>query len=242
MKKLLALLLALVMVLSLAACGKDEPVKDDNDKKTTSQSGDKDSGEEKDPVGSHGSEVENLMSHPESPEEDFVCEDYGDGVWTLTQYLGDDEIVVIPETVNGKNVEAIGSHVFALSSPVKAVKLPDTVYKLMGSTFAANENLEIVIFGSGMREIGAADGTFIGGTFHNCTNLREVVLNDGLERIGPVAFAVCENLVSLEIPASVTEIDHMAFYAQPESFTIVGEAGSYAEQYAKENNITFQAK
>ena len=62
MKRIYALALAAAMLLTLlAACGKDEPVKDDNDKKTTSQSGDKDSGEKKDPVGSHGSEVENLM-------------------------------------------------------------------------------------------------------------------------------------------------------------------------------------
>lgn len=250
MKKLIALLLSIVMVLSLAACGKDEPAKDDDEgkkKETTSQSGNKNgdnsqSGDDdkKDPVITDEISVENLMNYPESPEEDFVCEDYGDGVWTLTQYLGDDKIVVVPETINGKAVEVIGSHVFAMSSPVRAVKLPDSAYKLDGFVFGANEDLEIVVFGSGMREIGANER--FSGPFHGCINLREVVLNDGVETIGQLAFSGCESLVSLDIPASVTEIDSIAFYAAPEGFTIIGEAGSYAEQYANENDINFQAK
>lgn len=250
MKKLIALLLTFVMLLSLAACGKDDTPKDDDEgkkKETTSQGGDKDddntqSGDDdkKDPVISDEITVENLMNYPESPEEDFFCEDLGDGVWMLSQYLGDDEIVVIPETVNGKNVEVIGSHVFGVGSSVKAVKLPDSVYKLDGCVFGHNENLEVVVFGDGMREIDRIVEPQC--PFMNCINLREVVLNDGLELIGGLAFGMCNSLMSIEIPASVTEIGNAAFYAAPEGFTIIGEAGSYAEQYANENGINFQVK
>lgn len=44
----------------------------------------------------------------------------------------------------------------------------------------------------------------------------------------------------MTIPASVTEIQDWAFQ-NCESLTIYAPAGSYAEQYARENNIKFEA-
>ena len=57
-----------------------------------------------------------------------------------------------------------------------------------------------------------------------------------------MAFVSCDNLLEIEIPASVTEIAKSAFYAASEDFVIVGEAGSVAETYANENNIKFRVK
>jgi len=48
--------------------------------------------------------------------------------------------------------------------------------------------------------------------FIGCENLRELVLNEGLEEIGENAFEDCTSLKTLEIPSSVKKIGDMAFY------------------------------
>ena len=47
--------------------------------------------------------------------------------------------------------------------------------------------------------------------FKNCNNLREVVFNDGLQKIGSKAFYYCTSLSSITLPSTVTEIDTWAF-------------------------------
>ena len=47
--------------------------------------------------------------------------------------------------------------------------------------------------------------------FYECSTLVEVVLNDGLQRIGESAFARCISLIRIDIPPSVTVIDDFAF-------------------------------
>ena len=48
--------------------------------------------------------------------------------------------------------------------------------------------------------------------FKNCYNLREVVLNEGLQKIGEKAFWTCTSLSSIKLPSTVTEIEQYAFY------------------------------
>ena len=43
-------------------------------------------------------------------------------------------------------------------------------------------------------------------TFKDCTQLREVVLNEGLKKIGVLAFDGCELLESITLPSTVTDI------------------------------------
>ena len=55
------------------------------------------------------------------------------------------------------------------------------------------------------------------------------------------AFGGCTGLRKVILPVSVTEINKWAFEKCP-SLTIHAPAGSYAETYAKENNIPFVAE
>ena len=55
------------------------------------------------------------------------------------------------------------------------------------------------------------------------------------------AIVLCDALTTVVIPESVTEIGLCAFYECP-NLTIHAPKGSKAEEYAKENNISFQAK
>jgi hypothetical protein len=48
-------------------------------------------------------------------------------------------------------------------------------------------------------------------TFYNCKNLKELVLNDGLQKIREYAFWSCTSLQSITFPSSITEIGNCAF-------------------------------
>ena len=77
--------------------------------------------------------------------------------------------------------------------------------------------------------------------FEKYTNLTNITIPEGVTRIGSGAFKDCTNLTSIVIPESVTVIGDWTFDGCNQ-LTIHAPAGSYAENYAKENNIPFVAE
>ena len=76
--------------------------------------------------------------------------------------------------------------------------------------------------------------------FYGCDNLEEVTLNQEMEYIQTKAFAYCTSLHTVYMPSSVKEIADDAFIGCNQvSFT--GVPGTYAEKYANEHGIPFQA-
>ena len=68
-----------------------------------------------------------------------------------------------------------------------------------------------------------------------------VVIPNGVEEIKKMAFGDCVNLEMITIPKTV-EIIGEAVFENCKNLTIHAPAGSYAEQYTKENNIPFVAE
>ena len=81
----------------------------------------------------------------------------------------------------------------------------------------------------GLREIGASAFRGLAMTAVRCP--------DGLTKIGAYAFADCTELLQLEIPASVTDIDDTAFAGCACVF-LYGETGSAAETFAQNHANT----
>ncbi len=75
--------------------------------------------------------------------------------------------------------------------------------------------------------------------FVECRGLTSIIIPKGVEDIGGFAFEDCSNLTSITIPSSVTAIGQGAFWNHSKELTIYGTAGSYADTYAKQNNIKF---
>ena len=71
--------------------------------------------------------------------------------------------------------------------------------------------------------------------------IKEIVIPDGVTFIDDWAFSECPNLEKVTIPAGVEFIGTLAFDEHAENFTIYGECGSYAQQYAAENELDFVA-
>ena len=73
----------------------------------------------------------------------------------------------------------------------------------------------------------------IGESAFASSNVKSVVIPEGIQKIDWFAFRACTQLVEITIPASVTKIEYGAFdYAKP-SFVIKCAKGSFVEAYAK---------
>lgn len=77
------------------------------------------------------------------------------GEATITEYVGTDANVIIPDTIGGKPVVAIGTNAFEDQLTLKSVTLPDSVTRIDFNAFSRCWNLENVTLGEGIREIDA---------------------------------------------------------------------------------------
>lgn len=158
--------------------------------------------------------------------QDFFVDD---GV--LTRYFGKKAEVVIPE-----NVVVIGSSVFEKNHSIKSVVIPNGVKKINVSAFNNCIKLSEVSFPETVENID--------GFAFNDTNLKKIAFFDGIKTIGDYAFFNCCHLEEVHLPASLINIGDKAFgyIIKRAELTIYAPAGSYAETYAKENNIPFIAE
>ena len=106
------------------------------------------------------------------------------------------------------------------------------VVEIKENAFMFTETITEVILPNTLKRI--ASGAFA------YSNLKTITLRDGLLSIGEAVFEACP-LSEIFIPASVTSIGEWTSLYKPEVL-IHAPSGSYAETYAKENNIPFVAE
>jgi hypothetical protein len=112
--------------------------------------------------------------------------------YKVISWLGNNENVIIPESINGKPVYSIGSLAFSGSTNLENITIPATI---MFIDYYA---------------------------FNDCTNLESVTFTSDsqLQFIGGRAFSGCTNLKNITIPESVMNIDNWAFAGWTASQTI----------------------
>ena len=133
-----------------------------------------------------------------------------------------------------KGVTEIGIRAFSGCTSLTNVILPEGVKKIGDSAFEGCTSLASVTIPEGVKKIGSS-------AFSGCTSLNSVTIPERVREIDYFAFQGCISLASVTIPASVTKIGGWAFQGC-EHLTIHAPAGSYTEQYAKENHIPFAAE
>ena len=85
----------------------------------------------------------------------------------------------------------------------------------------------------GYNVVAIADGAF------EKSKLTDVIISDGIERIGWFAFGNCPNLKSITIPSSVTSIGYGALGTSDISPFIYCHADSFALSYAKSYGLPY---
>lgn len=229
MKKLLALLLAGLMLLSFAACG--------------DKNGDE----------------ENLRDYLQNDEivdrvtigtDTFHIEAIDTETVAITGYKGSDvkHALTIPETLDNKSVVEISDEAFKNCTSITSVTFPATIEKIGVYAFAGCLSLETVAIPANVEVV--AEGAFTGctslktvtlatdtkmtkiakntfngcvalesfatagaiktieaGAFFGCAALKTVTIAEGVEKLGAQAFQNCKALDTLTVPASLTTFE-----------------------------------
>lgn len=154
-----------------------------------------------------------------------------------------------------KNKADVNRAMFKNCSKLQKVVLSNKITRLNDAMFANCTSLQKINIPKNCSYIGKR-------TFKNCSKLKKVTLSNKITKlnsevfadcsalqkvnipkkctnIGPLAFAYCENLKTLVIPSSVKKISRWAFTGC-KNLTIICEKGSYAERYAKKNEVKYR--
>ncbi len=137
---------------------------------------------------------------------------------TVTAYDGTATDVVIPATLGGYTVVALGNQVFQNNTTLVSVSIPDTVTQIGKYAFYYCTRLERVTLPSNLVAIN-------NGTFSGCSALTSVTIPNSVQMIGKNAFKACSSLTSITIPSSVKTIDEKAFYECQALVTVNFEEG-----------------
>ncbi|MBE5948270.1 MAG: hypothetical protein E7261_04490 [Lachnospiraceae bacterium] len=162
-----------------------------------------------------------------------------------------------------KSLESLGGRAFEACAALKEVVFPEGFTGFEGNVFVRTAWLEekqkespFVIINGVLIDASTAIGkvtvpegvviiaedaftgkSYLGDEFN--VSIEEVVISDGVSNIASGAFNCCYRLKKVTIPESVVSIGDYAFdFSDLE--IIRGKKGSYAESYAKQNNIAFE--
>ena len=169
----------------------------------------------------------------------FEYEETEDGV-AIKLYRGDDNIVVVPDSINGKPVVEISAHSFS-GTALRAVYIPDSVKTIGKESFddcnglstlrlpvlgdggdnaflgyifgasAPDENAVTVPPSLDMLILGENTTEIAADAFLGCKTLSAVVLPDSVKSIGAAAFYECADLVYLSLGSGIEDIGEYAF-------------------------------
>lgn len=117
---------------------------------------------------------------------------------SITGYQGNETDVIIPASINGLSVVAIGRNAFIDIKNITSVVIPEGVTHIGAFAFDSCESLEKVIIPKGVTDIEYA-------TFRGCSALTEVLIPDSVISIDSWAFSDCPALTIHGVPDSAAE-------------------------------------
>ena len=160
--------------------------------------------------------------------------------------------ITIPNTVT-----TIGDSAFQNCDSLVKITIPNTVTTIGDSAFQNCDSLVKITIPDSVTSF----GTYV---FYDCDSLTDVTLSGNMTSIPQYTFGDCDVLEEIVVPRRVTSIDGYAFanavkfraitiprsvtsiasnaFSYPQKLTIYGVAGTYAETFANEKNITFVDK
>ena len=154
----------------------------------------------------------------------------------VVAYEGDDELVTVPEKLNGLPVVSIGGQAFWHNEDMEECVLPEGITSIDVMAFYMCPNLKKVTIPEGVVSIGqccfggcaALEEVEMASTvetisdfaFLACTSMKEISFSGKLQSIGISAFQMCVSLEKIILPEKV-EIGEDAFMDCPKELQIV---------------------
>ena len=132
-----------------------------------------------------------------------------------------------------EGLTSIGNKAFNLCVNLEKISFPDSLQGVGEYAFAECEKLSDIAFGAGITMIPNY-------CFYKDSAITTVILPQQMTTIGKYAFGNCVKLKEITIKRKVNKIDSTAF-SYPSKMKIYGVKNTYAENFAKENGIVFEA-
>ena len=151
---------------------------------------------------------------------------YEEGGIVITGYNGSDNVITVPETIDGKTVVGCIGDIFGrldengeFISSVTEICFPKDMHSVILPYY---ENIETITFPDGQTSVRK-------GCFKQCTNLKSFDCPSELTSIGDSAFSGCGSLTDVTFNDKLESIGSAAFYntsltkiALPESLKEIG--------------------
>lgn len=164
---------------------------------------------------------------------DFKTSINEDGTIAVYGYTGTDEKVIIPPTIDGKNVTAIGKCCFEDNLTIKEAVLPDTIRIIDYKAFANCKNLETINFPDNLETIGDY-------AFTTCHSLKSIDLKN-VKKLDECSFQLCISLEEIYVPGSVATVPNHAFHGCHSVKTLTfGEGVKKIESTAALNSFSIE--
>ena len=137
-----------------------------------------------------------------NPASDFAYTADG-GEVTITEYIGTSEHVLIPDTIDGLPVTALGHRAF-YEKTVTTVVVPDSVTEIGAACFSGDNYLVSLKLPDGLKRLPPA-------SLESCMRLYDFDLPQSLEKIYSSVFEFNYYLTHLTLPSCLTEIEQQNF-------------------------------
>ena len=167
----------------------------------------------------------------DNDDEEISIEDFLDAHPGLESFYVRKGLYTIPPKPdeNGLLIYTGGKVAKEYRDEVNKVIVKDGVTSIGSSAFWQCHNLTSIDIPSSVTSIGYK-------TFYRCRSLTSMYIPSSVTSIGERTFCFCRSLTRITIPSSVTSIGDYAFF-DCDNLTIRCKQGSYADKYARENDI-----
>lgn len=163
-----------------------------------------------------------VLADNSSAESDFTF-----NAGTITGYTGSGGNVVIPESIGGVAVTAIGNYAFDSCTALTGISFPDSIKSIGNGAFWGCSSLEKINFPQELTTLGSwafADCAALKNvtlpssltllssfSFNGCSGLESISLPEGIEIIGAYSFGGCKSLSEINIPKTTKTIETLTF-------------------------------
>lgn len=138
-----------------------------------------------------------------------------------------------------KGITEIGKASFNGANKITGVEIPDSVTLISDYAFQYCKSLTKIEIPGTVKKIGNWWGNVNGQIFNGCSNLKEVILEEGIEEISGRAFDSCSKVKEWKLPKSLKRIGPCAFRnISVEEFNIPENVVSIAATFISSSNLS----
>ena len=138
-----------------------------------------------------------------------------------------------------KGITEIGMASFNGANKITGVEIPNSVTLISDYAFQNCKGLTTITIPGSVKKIGASWGNSNAQVFNNCSNLENVILEEGIEEISGRTFDSCSKVKEWKLPKSLKRIGPRAIRSTSvEEFNIPENVESIAATFISSSNLS----